>query len=150
MPPGVAGPTAAALPERPRSFPPLRHLLAVAAGGAVGGSMRHALILAFPTDPGLFPWVIFGENIAGAFLLGLLFTVLTVPWRDSPTLRLFLCTGVLGSFTTFSNYSLDIVALVGQGNPGLALAYSLGSIGAGLLACFVGMRLGYVVTGARR
>jgi fluoride exporter len=148
MPPGGIAPAPAPSCAANRPFPPLRNILAVAAGGAVGGSLRHALILAFPGEPGQFPWVIFGENIAGAFLLGLLLTVLVLRWPARQALRLFLGTGILGSLTTFSNYSLDIVALAGQGSFGLALGYSLGSIGAGLAACYLGIVSARALAGA--
>jgi CrcB protein len=128
------------------AFPTFGNLLAVAAGGALGGLMRHALIVAFPASPHQFPWVIFAENISGAFLLGLLLTVLQIRWPRRLKLRLFLATGILGAFTTFSNYSVDIVLLAHQGSAGLALGYSLASIGIGLVACYAGVVLGRAVT----
>jgi fluoride exporter len=115
---------------------------AVAAGGAVGGSLRYGLGLAFPVLPGQFPWVIFAENLAGAFLLGLLLALMLDRWRALGLLRPFLATGVLGSFTTFSNLSLDTVHLVAQGRLALALLYSAASLVLGLAAAFAGMQAG--------
>lgn len=94
-----------------RRAPPLVNVLAVAAGGAVGGSLRYAFIRAFPAEPGAIAWVIFAENISGAFLLGAVLTLLLRRWPFAWDLRPFLTTGVLGSFTTFSNYTLDVALM---------------------------------------
>ena len=133
------------MPNRPT--PPVSRIVAVAAGGAVGGTLRYAFILAFPVDPGAFPWVIFWENVIGAFALGLILVLVLERWRLPWDVRSFLTVGVLGSFTTFSNYTLDVVMLASDGAVALALAYSGASALAGLTAAALGMRLGHGVAG---
>jgi fluoride exporter len=104
--------------------------------------MRHGLLAAFPAYESAFPFVTLTENVAGAFLLGVVLTallrspVLAARWRP------FLATGVLGSFTTFSTLSLQVVELVRDGGVGLAAGYVGASIGAGLFAAAVGVVLG--------
>lgn len=131
-------------------LPPLRNVLAVAAGGAVGGSLRYSLIRAFPVDPGAFPWVIFLENVTGAFLLGLILALVLERWRWSWDIRPFLTTGILGSFTTFSNLTLDVVSLGSEGLYAVALAYSFASLGFGVASAFLGVALGHALAGGKR
>lgn len=121
---------------------PLWQVPAVALGGAIGGSGRALLIHSFPVQPASLPWVILAENLTGAFLLGLILTLLLRRPGWPPSLRPLLCTGVLGSFTTFSNLSLDLVALGTAGEFALALFYALGSVILGLAAALLGIRLG--------
>jgi fluoride exporter len=124
---------------RPAALPPWKNILWVAAGGAIGASLRYGFILAFPTDPGAFPLTIFLENISGAFLLGLILTLVLERWHLSWDIRPFLTTGILGSFTTFSNVSLDILVLGSGGWPLTALGYGVASIAAGLTAALLGI-----------
>lgn len=132
--------------EARRPFlPPLSNVLAVAAGGAVGGSLRYSFIRAFPVDPGTFPWVIFLENVTGAFLLGFILTLVLERWRWRWDIRPFLTTGILGSFTTFSNFTVDLVSLGWEGSYGVAFAYSFASIGFGVGAAFLGVALGHAL-----
>ncbi|CAN5630682.1 CrcB family protein [soil metagenome] len=123
----------------PASLPPLKNIFAVAAGGAIGATLRYSFIVAFPVVPGSFPLTIFTENIAGAFLLCLVLTLVLEHWRWRWDIRPFLTTGILGSFTTFSNLSLDIVALGRDGWLLIALGYSAASVAVGLLFAFLGI-----------
>ena len=115
---------------------------AVAGGGAVGGSLRYLFLLAYPSEPGAFPWVVFGANIAGAFLLGLAVVWFARKRMRRPYLQAFLTTGLLGSLTTFSNYTLDIVLLGEAGRPLLAATYALGALAAGVGAALGGLQVG--------
>ncbi len=105
-------------------------------GGAVGSGLRFLLIVLSPFE-GLH-WVIMMENIAGSFFLGLLVgligrrVVSSNPWGS------FLGTGVLGSFTTFSTFSMDIIYLV-ENEPLSAFIYLMVSISAGLAAAISGL-----------
>jgi len=108
-----------------------RELAAVAAGGAVGALARWSVGAAVPTVDG-FPWSTFVVNVVGCFLLALLPTLLLV--RARPLLLLALGPGVLGGFTTLSAYAEEARALAADGRTGLAAAYVLGTLGAGLLA----------------
>jgi fluoride exporter len=122
--------------------PPIAFVLVVGAGGSIGAALRHAFVLAFPRDAGTFPLVTFAENVTGSFLLGVvLITLLRAP-RVSARWRPFLATGVLGSFTTFSNVSVEIVNLAAMGAPATAALYIGLSVVAGLGAAMVGIVLG--------
>lgn len=121
-------------------LPPARAVAAVALGGTIGAVLRVGLARAFPVEPGRLPWTTLAENVAGAFLLGLVLVLVLERWRPRRDVRPFLCTGVLGSFTTFSNYTVEIAALA----PGYAwtgVVYALVSIIAGLGAAWLGMRI---------
>jgi fluoride exporter len=133
--------------DRHRALPPATKVLGVAAGGALGGSLRALFIEVFPAGPGSFPWVVFVENVTGAFALGFLLSVLMARWHRAWDLRPFLCTGVLGSFTTFSNLSLGIVELGRAGAWLLSLAYAFGSLLAGIAAAVLGILAARAVVG---
>jgi fluoride exporter len=122
--------------------PPISLVLAVGAGGAVGAVLRHAFILAFPRDAGTFPLVTFAENVTGSFLLGVVLIALLRAPRVAARWRPFLATGVLGSFTTFSNVSVEIVNLAVMGATGTAALYIGLSVAAGLGAALLGITFG--------
>ncbi|MET8770368.1 CrcB family protein [Streptomyces sp. NPDC004658] len=106
----------------------------VAAGGALGAVARYALALAWPVPVGRFPWATLWTNVSGCAAMGVLMVLVTEVWAAHRLLRPFLGTGVLGGFTTFSTYAVDIRALVGAGRPGLGLAYLAATLLAALTA----------------
>lgn len=111
-----------------------RHFLAVAAGGACGAVLRYAVTRAQPDGAG-FPWTTFTINVAGSALLaGLLLLPLA---RRSTLWAAALGPGVLGGFTTFSATSEQARSLLAEGRTGLAGAYVLGTLAAGLAAVVV-------------
>ena len=117
-------------------------LLAGAAGlgGAVGALARWGLTEAFPVADGHFPWVIFVINVTGSALLAavpLLPLARRVPW-----VAVFLGTGILGGYTTMSAASVDTFTLLDEGHLTLALAYSLGTLGAAVAAVMLVDRWG--------
>jgi CrcB protein len=113
-------------------------LLAVFAGGALGTLARAALTRGLPHDPGAWPWSTFAVNLLGAFLLGWWATrLLRSPGAD-PRARPFLATGVCGGLTTFSTLQLELVDLLRDGAPGLAVAYATASVVLGLAAVLAG------------
>lgn len=120
--------------------------LLVFLGAGIGGVMRHGVNLAALRALGpAFPWATLAVNVAGSFLMGLLagWLALKAPGDAGHPLRLFLATGVLGGFTTFSAFSLDAVILWQRSETGLAIAYMGGSVIlsiAGLLAGLALMR----------
>ncbi|WP_416904640.1 fluoride efflux transporter FluC [Micromonospora echinospora] len=123
---------------------PLATILAVvAAGGVVGALARAGTLAAFPHRPTAFPWSTFAVNVVGCLLIGVLMVLLTRVWTDRPLLRPFLGVGVLGGFTTFSTYVLDVQQAVRAGAPGTALA----CLGATVLAALGAVWLGDVATG---
>ncbi len=101
----------------------LNSLLLVALGGAVGASLRYLLGLAIvrvaPPDP--LPLALIIANIVGSALLG--FFVGIVEQREVAHLTPFITTGVLGGFTTFSGFCMDVLTLYDRGDPGWAVAY---------------------------
>lgn len=96
----------------------------VAVGGAIGASARYGASLIWPTAPGTFPTTTLLVNVVGCAVMGVLMVILTEA-RTSPhrLLRPFFGTGVLGGFTTFSTYAMDIERLVEGGHAGTGLAY---------------------------
>ena len=126
-------------------------ILLVAAGGAVGTAARYATALALP-PLGAVPVATIAVNLVGAFLLGLLLASLARRGPDDGgrlTLRLFLGTGVLGGFTTYSTFSLDTVALLEGGRWAEVLLYTgvtlvLGTLAAALGVVLAGRRSGAV------
>jgi fluoride exporter len=128
-------------------MPPTGNIIAVALGGMVGASARYLLVLAWPNPERGFPQTTFLENIVGAFLLGLLLAAVMRGWRWRADLRPFVGVGVLGSFTTFSALTEDIVRLADDGRAEVALAYAMASVAAGLASAGAGIALGRRLTG---
>lgn len=116
--------------------------LLVFAGGGAGAMLRHVVntLLTRALGSGL-PWGIFLINVTGSTLMGLVTGYLAFKAGEGWTqnARLFLTTGLLGGYTTFSAFSLDAALLMERGAPGLALAYVLGSVGLSILGLFAGL-----------
>ncbi|MEH6488891.1 fluoride efflux transporter CrcB [Hyphomonas oceanitis] len=117
--------------------------LAVAAGGALGASMRYGISqLTVRHLPQGWPYGTFAVNILGSLAMGLLIGWLALKAEGvSQTTRLFLATGVLGGFTTFSAFSLEVVEFLRTGDTGKALAYAGLSLVLGVSALFLGLWL---------
>ncbi len=120
----------------------MKHLLLVMAGGGIGAGARHLVNVAFMrvAGPG-FPWSTLFINIAGCFAMGVFIEVLARRFAASNELRLFVATGVLGGFTTFSAFSLDFAVLWQRGALAAAFAYLLASLVGSLVAVFLGLYL---------
>ena len=117
--------------------------IGIAVAGAFGALARYGLEgFVSRRTPGAFPWGTFVVNMTGSFALGLLFTLFTERMSVDPWLRSTLTIGFLGAYTTFSTFSLETYRLISDGALGLALANSLGSLGAGLTAVYLGVVLG--------
>jgi len=123
---------------------------AIALGGALGAPARYGISLAVHVTPGTFPWGTFWTNLSGSFAVG--FVLVLVLERFPPTryLRPFLATGFLGSYTTYSTFAVETDLLVRNGRLGVALAYVVGSFGAGLAAAWAGALLARAAPGWRR
>ncbi|MEV7011056.1 fluoride efflux transporter CrcB [Streptosporangium sp. NPDC051022] len=120
---------------------PHRHTLAVVAlGGAIGASARYGAALLWPTAAGAFPWTTLVVNTAGCLVIGILLVILTEAWTAPAWVRPFFATGVLGGFTTFSTYCVEIERLVSGGNPDAALVYLVATVLAAMAAVTVGAR----------
>ncbi|MFP1625995.1 fluoride efflux transporter FluC [Streptomyces sp. 5K101] len=109
-------------------------IAAVSLGGAVGASARYGAALLWPTAPGTFPWTTFAVNVIGCGIIGVFMVIITDVWAAHRLVRPFFGTGVLGGFTTFSTYAVDIQGLVGNGHAGTALAYLAATMPAALAA----------------
>ncbi|MEO8099901.1 MAG: fluoride efflux transporter CrcB [Acidobacteriota bacterium] len=113
--------------------------LAVMAGAALGGAARYTIAAAITARfGGRFPLGTFLVNVTGCFLIGLISTILA---ERSANLNwgLFLVTGILGGYTTFSAFGWETVQLSRQGSHMLALANVVGSAALGYLAVWLGI-----------
>ncbi|NUQ99714.1 MAG: CrcB family protein [Streptomyces sp.] len=95
----------------------------VAVGGALGAVARYGAAQLWPTAPGTFPTTTFLVNAVGCAVIGVFMVVITDAWAAHRLVRPFFGTGVLGGFTTFSTYTVDIRRLVDGGHAGTGLAY---------------------------
>jgi len=122
-------------------------IFAIAFGGAVGALARHyvAGTIAKALGHGGFPYGTFAVNIVGSLLMGLLVTAFAMKFEASQELRGFLTVGLLGSFTTFSAFSLEGALLIQRGDWQGAALYMVGSLVLGVLFLFAGMWLGKVI-----
>lgn len=121
----------------------MTNLLWVAAGGAIGASLRHLANLAGLRIMGTsFPWSTLVVNVIGSFLMGLFIMWLTKRVGTPPEVRLFIATGILGGFTTFSAFSLDVANMVERGAMSTAFAYITASVVISLAAVFIGLWFG--------
>lgn len=123
---------------------------ALACGGAAGAVARYALSLAVTTEPGRFPWGTFLINVSGSAALGFLLILVIEQFPRGRLARPVIGTGFCGAYTTFSTFMVDAVELVRDGHPGTAIAYLAASLGAGLLAMWIGMTGARVVLRAER
>ena len=114
--------------------------LVVFVGAGVGGAIRHGLNMGIGRLMGThFPWHTFAINIVGSLVMGLVAGWFT--FRADPTghLRLFLTTGILGGFTTFSAFSLDAALLWERHEHLLAALYVGGSVAGALAGLGLGL-----------
>jgi len=120
----------------------MNNVLIVAAGGAIGASLRHLTGLAALRlwGPG-FPWGTLAVNLVGSFVMGLVIEWLARRTGASNELRLFIATGILGGFTTFSAFSLDFAVLWERGAIGIAMLYALVSVIGAIAALFAALWL---------
>ncbi|MET9799668.1 fluoride efflux transporter CrcB [Streptomyces sp. NPDC006368] len=101
-----------------------RDVGAVAVGGALGAAARYGVSLLWPAAPGAFPWATLWINAVGCAVIGAFLVVITEGGAPAhPLVRPFFGTGVLGGFTTFSTYAVDVERLVARHEPATALAY---------------------------
>jgi len=118
------------------------HLILVAIGGAIGAALRHLVNLGSLRLVGPnFPWGTMAINVAGSLVMGIFVELLARRFNASNELRLFVATGILGGFTTFSAFSLDFAVLWDRGAAVTALAYAIVSVVGSILAFFLGLWL---------
>ena len=116
--------------------------LIVFLGSGIGGMLRHGVNVFVPRMLGAaFPYHTLIINIVGSLIMGLLAGYFAVKADPGPSWRLFLTTGILGGFTTFSAFSLDAALLYERGGITPAAAYVLASVGVSIAALFAGLFL---------
>jgi len=116
--------------------------LLVFVGGGLGASLRHLINVTCARALGTaFPWGTFIINITGSTVMGLIAGYLAFKGEASQPWRLFLMTGILGGYTTFSAYSLDAALLYERGELGLAALYVVGSVVLSIAGLFAGLAL---------
>lgn len=123
-------------------------VLAIFVGAGLGGVMRHLLNAAVTGWLGSgFPYGILTINVLGSTAMGIVAGWFAFAGEGSSTLKLFLATGILGGFTTFSAFSLDTMLLIERGEPGLAALYVSASVALSVLGLMAGLWLMRVMTG---
>jgi CrcB protein len=129
------------MPSRAR----LGVLALIAVGGALGAPARYeiAQLVHVPKDG--FPWATFWTNLSGAFVLGLFVTLIVERFPPGLHVRAFVATGFLGAYTTFSTMAVEADLLVKDGRAGVGIWYLVVSVAAGLVVCFVGVRVARAV-----
>ena len=111
-------------------------------GGGLGAALRHGInILVGRTLGGGFPYSTLLINITGSLVMGLVAAYFAFKGDASQHWRLFLTTGILGGYTTFSAFSLDAALLYERGAPGFAALYILSSVVLSILGLFAGLYL---------
>jgi len=113
-------------------------------GAGLGGVLRHGVNAVAARWLGTgFPWGTLGVNVIGSCAMGMLvgYFAFRNGLNGTPQARLFLATGVLGGFTTFSSFSLDVVSLLERGETGSAVLYAGASLIVSVLALFAGLLL---------
>lgn len=120
----------------------MQQFLLVGLGGGVGAMLRYALgsWVMHHTPGWKFPVGTFVVNVVGCLVAGILTRLIEAFEWFKPDTRLFLFTGILGGFTTFSAFGVETVALIRRGETGVALAYVGMSVVVGLMALWLGMK----------
>lgn len=134
-------------PPRVRTAPVL---VAIAVGGGLGGLARYGLSLTFPADPGAIPWGTLIANVLGCVLIGVLMVLVTEVWSPHRLVRPFLGVGLLGGFTTFSAYAVEVRDLLVPGSAPVAMAYLAGTVLSCLLATVAAVALTRLATRTRQ
>ena len=109
-------------------------------GAGLGGALRHGVnVLAARLLGFGFPWGTLFVNVAGGLVMGVIAALLLIKGVGNQPLRLFLTTGLLGGFTTFSAFSLDAAVMWQRGDYALLASYGVGSVLLSIGALFLGM-----------
>lgn len=120
----------------------MKTLLILFIGGGIGASSRHFFSLWLNRLGVQSPYPILGVNLLGCFLIGLM-TALLIHHNQSPS-RLFIITGILGGFTTYSSYILDLLNLIEKQHFTDVFIYLIAHLMGGLLCCAIGLIVGKI------
>lgn len=118
----------------------MKYLLWVGAGSFLGGMARYWLSQFFPLKTAVFPFATLFINITGCFLIGIVYA-LAEKHMAAQAWRLFIATGLLGGFTTFSAFSFETVYMIRNDQAMYAILYVLASVLIGIAATFFGAAL---------
>lgn len=120
----------------------IKNILLVGLGGGLGSIARYLcqrwMLMVYHHS---FPFGTFAVNITGCFLIGIFWGISFRSFATNESWKLFLMTGICGGFTTFSAFTLEGIGLIKEQKPGLFLLYIGGSVVAGLLATYIGMKI---------
>lgn len=122
--------------DRPTMAPTV--LLAVTIGGVAGSLGRYAAAQAWPDGASDFPWTTLGVNVLGCAAMGVLMVLVTERGPVHPLWQPLLGPGLLGGFTTFSAYSIDLQRAFADGRTAQALAYGAVTAVAAVAAAVAG------------
>lgn len=112
----------------------------ISAGAIIGALSRHYMMAWIARMFGTsFPWGTLSINILGSLIMGILIEMMAVKFSWSQEVRAFLTVGILGSFTTFSTFSLDAALLLQKGQMAETFAYAIASVVLSISALFLGM-----------
>ncbi len=117
----------------------MNSIILVMTGGAIGAGLRYGLSRALPFAGDGWPWATFAANVLGGLAMGVLAAWILRGDNSAEPLRLFVGFGVLGGFTTFSAFSLEMMRMIERGQTGLAAGYAVASVLLALGALFAGM-----------
>lgn len=117
----------------------MKSFLLVMAGGALGAALRSQLSRMLSVGADGWPWHSFTANVVGGFAMGMLTGRVAQKGTDGNDLQLLLRVGLLGGFTTFGAFSLEMALMVERGQLALAASYALASVIIALVALFAGM-----------
>jgi CrcB protein len=116
--------------------------LIVFIGGGLGAALRHGVNVGFARTLGTtFPYATLFENVSGSLVMGLLTSYFAFKSGMPQHMRLFLTTGILGGYTTFSTFSLDFAVLTERGEIGTAILYAVLSVALAIIGIFAGIAL---------
>lgn len=120
----------------------MNNILLVGLGGGLGSIARYLCQRWFTIQFNhSFPWGTFAVNAAGCLLIGIFWGLAFKSFDSNENWKLFLMTGLCGGFTTFSAFTLEGIGLLKEQKLALFFAYVAGSVLAGLLATYIGMKL---------
>lgn len=119
------------------------HWLMIGLGGSLGAMARFSVVNWLNRLHGSsFPWGTFTVNVLGSFIMGLAFVLFTIKYPQAPgSLRSFVLVGLLGAFTTFSSFSLELLSLFQQHFISIALTYAVASV----IVCIIAVTVGYAL-----
>jgi CrcB protein len=137
------------MPQEPPAIADVRLLGAISCGGVLGALARYGLQVAFPHATDQFGWATLSVNVSGCLLIGVLAVIIAGAPGAHRLLRPFLVTGVLGGYTTFSTYVVDIQRALLAGAPRTALLYGAATLVGSLAAAWAGMRAGDAIVARR-